>query len=300
MLRKALLGAAAQPKLRRLAETTAAARQVARRFVAGETMDDGLEAARALNRRGFKVSLDHLGEHVSRPEEAERAADLYVRLLEAIAERKLDANVSLKLTQFGIDLNEGACERLLTRVVERAARLGSFVRIDMESSAYTERTLALFARMHERFPGYVGPVIQSYLYRSEADVRALIRLGARVRLCKGAYAEPPSVAYPDKADVNRAYVQLMEQLMLLGTYPGIATHDARIVDHARRFAERWEIGRERFEFQMLYGIRRDVQDELVRDGWNVRIYVPFGGAWYPYLTRRLAERPANLRFVLES
>jgi proline dehydrogenase len=300
VLRQLLLGAAANQRLRDLAEDHPAARAVARRFVAGETADDALEAARALNRRGFKVSLDHLGEHVSRPEAARAAADVYLRLLDAIAERGLDANVSLKLTQLGIDLDEAACQRLLERVVARARRHGSFVRIDMESSAYTERTLATFAKVHERHPGFVGPVIQAYLYRSAADVRALIRLGARVRLCKGAYAEPPDVAYPDKADVDRNYVRLAEELLLLGNYPGIATHDEAIVEHVKRFADRWDVGRERFEFQMLYGIRRDLQAALLEEGYNVRIYVPFGAAWYPYLTRRLAERPANLRFLAGS
>jgi len=300
VLRRLLLEAAGDVRLRRVAERHPAARALARRFVAGQTVDDALEAARALNRRGLKVSLDHLGEHVARPDEAERAAEVYLRLLDAIAERRLDANVSLKLTQFGIDLDESACERRLERVVERARHHRSFVRIDMEGSGYTERTLAIFARVHARHPGDVGPVIQAYLYRSDADVRALIRLGARVRLCKGAYAEPPEVAYPDKADVDRSYIRLAEQLLLLGNYPGVATHDARIIAHVKRFAERWEIGRERFEFQMLYGIRRDLQEELVGQGYNVRIYVPFGEAWYPYLTRRLAERPANLGFVAGS
>ena len=300
MLRRLLLGAAGNARLRRLAERHPAARAVARRFVAGETMDDALEAARTLNRRGLKVTLDHLGEHVTHPEEADRGCDVYLRLLDAIADRRLDANVSLKLTQFGIDLQEAACEQRLARVVERARHHAGFVRIDMESSRYTERTLALFTRVHARHPGRVGPVTQSYLYRSDADVRALIRLGARVRLCKGAYAEPPDVAYPDKADVDRSYIRLAEQLLLLARYPAIATHDAAIIAHLERFAERWHIERDRFEFQMLYGIRRDLQNDLVARGYNVRIYVPFGTAWYPYLTRRLAERPANLAFVANS
>ena len=300
MLRSVLLGAAGNQHVRAVAEQHPAARAVARRFVAGETMDDALEAARALNRRGLKVTLDHLGEHVSNEDEAEAAAEVYLRLLDQIERRSLDSNVSLKLTQFGIDLDAALCGRLLERVVARAAALGNFVRIDMEGSAYTERTLAHFNTVYAKHPGAVGPVIQAYLYRSDADVRALIRLGARVRLCKGAYAEPPDVAYPEKADVDRSYVRLAEQLVLMAHYPALATHDARIIEHAKRFAEKWEIGKERFEFQMLYGIRRDLQDGLVREGYNVRIYVPFGAAWYPYLTRRLAERPANLRFVLDS
>jgi proline dehydrogenase len=300
LLRPTLLGAANHPDLRRLAEHHPVARAVARRFVAGETIEDGLAAAEALNRRGLLATLDHLGEHVANLDGARAAAETYLDVLDAIRRRGLDANVSLKLTQLGIDLDEVKCERLLARVVGRARELGNFVRIDMESSAYTERTLALFARIYERYPGSVGPVIQAYLYRSAADVRALIRLGARVRLCKGAYAEPAHLAYPDKADVDRSYVRLMEQLLLLAHYPALATHDELIIGHACRFAQRWEVGRHGFEFQMLYGIRRDLQDELQRYGYRVRVYVPFGASWYPYLTRRLAERPANLAFVLRS
>lgn len=300
VLKSFLLSLAANADLRALAQEHPAARAVAHRFVAGETMDDALEAARALNRHGFKVTLDHLGEHVSSASEAEAAAGVYLGLLDQIERRRLEANVSLKLTQFGIDLDQTLCHRLLVEVVARASKLENFVRIDMESSAYTERTLALFAETYRRFPTAVGPVIQAYLFRSEADVRALIRLGARVRLCKGAYAEPEGVAYADKVAVDRSYVRLAEQLLLLARYPALATHDARIVDHAKRFAERWDIGKDRFEFQMLYGIRRDLQMELVRAGYNVRVYVPFGEAWYPYLTRRLAERPANLTFVVNS
>src|SRR5688500_18448246 len=234
-LKSLLLGLAANSDLRALAQEHPAARAVARRFVAGETMDEALEAARALNRQGFTVTLDHLGEHVSSAPEAKAAAGVYLGLLDPIERRRLDANVSLKLTQYGIDLDEALCRQLLVDVVSRARDLASFVRIDMESSAYTERTLAIFAETRERFPAAVGPVIQAYLYRSEADVRALIRLGARVRLCKGAYAEPAAVAYADKSDVDRSYVRLAEQLLVLARYPALATHDAQIVDHAKRF-----------------------------------------------------------------
>jgi proline dehydrogenase len=298
LFRQALLGIASRAQLRQLVEEHPAARTLARRFVAGETIEDGLRAAAELTARGFTVSLDHLGEHVSTPQEAAEAPNTYLHLLDEIAARKLRANVSLKLTQLGIDLDEDACRRHLETVVGRAAEHGNFVRIDMESAAYTERTLILFARVFERFPAYVGPVIQSYLYRSEADVRALVRIRARVRLCKGAYAEPPEVAFPEKVDVDANYVRLMEQLMEHGNYPGLATHDERIIDRAVEFAREKDIAPDRFEFQMLYGIRRDLQDRLLRDGYRVRIYVPFGEAWYPYLTRRLAERPANLTFLV--
>jgi proline dehydrogenase len=300
MFRQLVLGVAHQPWLARQVQHHPAARAVARRFVAGETIEEGLETAAALNHQGFFVSLDHLGEHTTTPAEADAAAEIYRILLGQIAARDLRTNVSLKLTQFGIDLDEAACQRRLETVLDAARVTENFIRIDMEDSAYTDRTLAMFARLHERYAGHVGPVIQAYLYRSAPDVRALIRLGARVRLCKGAYAEPPNVAFQKKADVDRNFVRLMELLLLLGRYPAIATHDGQIIAHARRFAEQWGIDRNTYEFQMLYGVRRDLQRRLVQAGYNVRVYVPFGAAWYPYLTRRLAERPANLAFLVRS
>ncbi len=275
-------------------------RQLARRFVAGETLDEGVRVARLLNATGCSASLDHLGENTTDRNGAMAAASAYLELLDRIAAERLDANISLKLTQLGLDIDQSLCERLLERVVARAYDLGSFVSIDMESSAYTERTLAIFRHAHRRYPDSVGPAIQAYLYRSDRDVRELIRLGARVRLCKGAYAEPPSVAFPRKQDVDRSFARLMELLLLLGHFPGIATHDARLIEHTKRFAAQWDIGRDRYEFQMLYGVRRDLQEVLASDGYRLRVYVPFGDAWYPYLTRRLAERPANLLFVLSS
>jgi proline dehydrogenase len=300
MFRKALLEATSLSGIRDLITHDAAARQVALRFVAGETLDDGVAAVRRLNAQGFTASLDHLGENTSTAAEAEAAAADYLSLLERIHGERLDANISLKLTQLGLDLDEARCETLLRQIVARAHALNTFVRIDMESSAYTERTLALFHRVYACYPANVGTVLQSYLYRTERDLRAMIRLGAHVRLVKGAYAEPASVAFPRKADVDRNYVRLMELLLLLGHYPAIATHDEPIVAHARRFARRWDIAPGQFEFQMLYGIRRDLQEALIRQGYRVRIYVPYGQAWYPYLTRRLAERPANLTFLLQS
>jgi proline dehydrogenase len=298
--RRLLLDVAGRREVQGFIREQPAARSIALRFVAGETLDDGLRAVRELNRRGFSASLDHLGENTTNPDEARSATRAYVELLERLSAERLDANVSLKLTQLGLDLDEALCVGHLERIVARARDLQNFVRIDMESSAYTERTLAIFRRVFARHPGHVGPVIQAYLYRSAGDVRDLIRLGARVRLCKGAYSEPASVAFPRKPDVDRNFVRLMELLVLLARYPAIATHDAAIIEHARRFADRWSIDRQRFEFQMLYGVRRDLQAHLRRGGYRVRVYVPFGTAWYPYLTRRLAERPANLLFVLGS
>lgn len=269
-----------------------AMRALARRFVAGTTIDDGLGVAAALNERGYAVTLDHLGEHTRDEREAGAAAATYLRLVDEIEVRRLDATVSLKLTQLGIDLDQRACECRLEHVVRRAQEAGTFVRIDMESAAYTERTLALFARVHERHPGCVGPVIQSYLYRSGRDVRALIRMGARVRLCKGAYAEPAHVAFPEKHDVDENFVRLMELLLLLGNYPALATHDERIIDHARRFAAHCEIGVERFEpsprgSPALCATCRSAASP------------PMGGEETPvrHVVRRSAALPASARIV---
>ncbi len=300
MLRRTLLYLSNQPQLFSFVRRNGLAKRFASRFVAGETLDEGVDAVRRLNRQGFTASLDHLGENTTNPAEARAAAGDYVKLLERIQAERLDANISLKLTQLGLDLDEGQCAAHLAQIVERAHALGNFVRIDMESSEYVERTLRIFGQVYARYPLDVGAVVQSYLYRAERDLRALIRLGARVRLVKGAYAEPPTVAFPRKRDVDGNYVRLMELLLLLARYPAIATHDAAILRHAQRFAARWSVAPDRYEFQMLYGIRRDLQTALLREGHRVRIYVPYGRAWYPYLTRRLAERPANFIFLLQS
>ena len=300
MLRQLMLRLASEPRVRAFVTNDGAARRFAARFVAGETLDEALAVTRRLNERGLAVTLDHLGENTTNREEAAAAAQAYVTILDRLAAERLNGNVSLKLTQLGLDVDEEMAAAGLERVVARAHELASFVRIDMESSAYTQRTLSLFRRVYRTYPANVGPVIQTYLYRSERDLRTLIRLGARVRLCKGAYAEPPDVAFPNKRDADRNYVRLMELLLLLGRYPAIATHDARIIRHARRFVDGWQIERDQFEFQMLYGVRRDLQVSLVDAGYRVRVYVPYGTAWYPYLTRRLAERPANTLFVLGS
>ena len=277
-------------------ETSKIARRLSSRFIAGETLDDALTVSRRINSEGIAITLDHLGESVTSLEEAAAARDVYLRTLNALIAAGIQGNVSLKLTQFGIDHSTQQCRENVELLVRRASELKEFVRVDMESSEYTDRTLALVRDLHAAY-GSVGTVIQAYLYRSRKDVELLCDHQIRVRLCKGAYLEPPDVAYPDKADVDRNYVELMQLLLERGTYPAIATHDERIIEATRAFAARRGIGKEAFEFQMLYGIRRDLQRRLAVDGYRVRLYVPFGGAWYPYFMRRLAERPANVLFL---
>lgn len=277
-------------------ETSPLARRLSSRFVAGETLPEALAVSRRVNQEGISVTLDHLGENVTSFEEAAASRDVYCETLAAIHDSKIDGNVSLKLTQFGIDISEQACRDNVERLVRQASELGSFVRIDMESSAYTERTLSLVNDLHARW-GSVGAVIQAYLYRSRRDVEMLCEKRIRVRLCKGAYLEPPSVAFQKKSEVDRSFVRIMEMLLTGGVYPAIATHDPRIIEHARRFVRDRKIARESFEFQMLYGIRRDLQKKLVAEGFRLRLYIPFGKAWYPYFMRRLAERPANVVFL---
>ncbi len=299
MLRRSLLYLSEQPRVFRFVRRNGIARRFASRFVAGETLDTAVAAVRDLNARGISATLDLLGESVSRAAEAGAAADTAIAMLERIAADGLNANISVKLTQFGLDLDPAQCVANTRRILERARALETFVRIDMESSEYTRRTLDLVEHdLYPSFPKNIGVVIQSYLYRSKDDVERLIGLGMRVRLCKGAYKEPATVAFPDKTDVDRSYGELMEALLARGNYPAIATHDEALLTAAKRFVSARAIDRERFEFQMLYGVRRDLQDALVRDGYRVRVYVPFGTQWYPYLMRRLAERPANIAFIL--
>jgi len=275
------------------------ARRFASRFVAGETIDEGVAAARELSLRGITSSLDLLGESVTAEAEAAAARDQYLHMIERMAESGVEVNVSVKLTQMGLDIAEDLCEANMVRILEKASALRGFVRLDMESSDYTQRTLDFFrTRLFPRFGPHCGVVIQSMLRRSERDIEDLIDMKARVRLCKGAYLEPPAVAFPEKADVDRNYLRLMERLLLAGTYPGIATHDEAIIAHAREFVRRQGIGTDRFEFQMLYGVRRDLQETLRGAGHRLRVYIPFGTQWYPYLMRRLAERPANIAFFL--
>ena len=275
------------------------ARKFASRFVAGETIEDGVAAAKDLSRRGITASLDLLGESVTQEAEAASARDQYLRMLDRMSESGVEVNVSVKLTQMGLDIAEELCEANMVRILEKAAALQGFVRLDMEGSDYTQRTLDFFrSRLFPRFGRHCGVVIQSMLRRSEQDIADLVALKARVRLCKGAYLEPPAVAFPDKTDVDRSYVRCMERLLQDGNYPGLATHDEAIITAALDFTRRQGIPPARYEFQMLYGVRRDLQDRLRHAGHNMRVYIPFGTQWYPYLMRRLAERPANIAFLL--
>ena len=299
MLRSTFLYLSNQPRLQKFVSRNRFARRMARRFVAGETLAEALDAVAALNKQGITASLDLLGESVTREEEARAAAREYLAILDRIHERKLDANVSVKLTAMGLDIAEDLCVANMQEILARARQYGSFVRIDMEASEYTEKTLKLFEhRLYPSYPENVGVVLQSYLYRTAADTERAVTLRCRVRLCKGAYAEPATVAYPDKKDVDANYVRCMQRLMSAGNYPGLATHDEKIIETAKRFAAEQSIPVERYEFQMLYGVRRDLQEGLVSEGYRMRVYVPFGTEWYPYLMRRLAERPANIVFIV--
>lgn len=298
MLRSTLLYLSNQPRVFRFVRDNRLARAFARRFVAGETLNDAVAVVRALNAKGITASLDELGESVTNEREATATRDHYLAILDRIAADKLDANVSVKLTALGLDISEDLCVRLMRDLLERARQRGSFVRIDMESSAYTERTLKLFEQaLYPEYREHVGIVLQSYLMRTPADVDKAIALQCRVRLCKGAYQEPATVAFPAKLDVDAAYAACASVLIERGRYPGVATHDPALLDAVKRFARARSIAPDRFEFQMLYGVRRDLQEDIVREGWRMRVYVPFGTQWYPYLMRRLAERPANLAFV---
>lgn len=298
MLRKSLLYLSNHQRIFRFVRRNRLAKRFASRFVAGETLAEACDAVHALNRRGITASLDLLGESVTNEAEARETGRTYIALLDEIARRGLDANVSVKLTALGQDIRDDLCEEVTRGILERARSHGSFVRLDMESSAYTQRTLDFFAhRLYGDFPDTVGIVLQSALRRTLDDVDWAIDRQCRVRICKGAYLEPASVAFPDKKDVDRAYVEAMHRLMSRGRYPGLATHDATIIAEAKRFATAEGIAPDRFEFQMLYGVRRDLQDAVVREGWRMRVYVPFGTQWYPYLMRRLAERPANIAFI---
>lgn len=298
-MRSLLLHLSESKRLAPLMMHNGVSRRVARRFVAGETLDDAVEAAREVNRRLQLASLDLLGENVSDEAGARRAAEGYLAIFDRIAQERLDANVSLKLTQLGLDLSEDLCLELLGKIVAHATGQGNFVRIDMEGSAYTQRTVEIAKRARAKYSG-VGTVMQAYLYRTEQDVSDLLAAGCRLRLCKGAYKEPPEVAFPKKSDVDANYVKLMKILLPSGIYHGIATHDPAMIDATKDFARAQNIKRDQFEFQMLYGIRADLQEKLVRDGFRVRVYIPYGVDWFPYFMRRLAERPANVAFFLRN
>jgi proline dehydrogenase len=298
-MRQGLLWLSEQPRIFNFVRRNGLARRFASRFVAGESVDTAVAAAAELATRGITASLDLLGESITEQREAVAARDQYLQMLDRMAASGVDVNVSVKLTQMGLDIDPELCAANLARILEGARRAGGFVRLDMEGSDYTQRTLDFFRhRLLGPFGAHCGVVIQAMLRRSAGDIGDLIAARARVRLCKGAYLEPPAVAFPDKAGVDRSYVTLMERLLLEGNYPGIATHDEAIIRHAVSFARRNGIGSDRFEFQMLYGVRRDLQDRLRRAGHRIRVYIPFGTQWYPYLMRRLAERPANIAFIL--
>ncbi len=297
--RNTVLGVTTQPAVQEFVVGHALARPLRDRFVAGETLTDALAVARDLNRGGFRVSLDHLGEDVADPAAADAAVAAYEAVVAAIARERVRSGISIKLSQLGLRLDRGGCQARLERVLATAAAAGVFVRIDMETSAYTQVTLDLLRAVWPRFHN-VGVVLQAYLYRTERDLADVLALGATVRLCKGAYSEPPDVAYRDKADVDASYARLARRLLEADTYAALATHDPRLIARARADAEALRRPRDSFEFQMLYGVRRDLQEALARAGYRVRVYVPYGREWYPYLTRRLAERPANLLFLARS
>jgi len=300
MLRALFIGLSTSRALRSFAETSTMGQKMSRRFVAGTTVEELMNATQEVNRRGMSVSVDNLGENVTNTEEARHSEKLYHQLLDLITARKLDANVSLKLTHMGLDVDEKLCREIVNGLVEHAARVNSFVRVDMEGSPYTQKTLDFVHELHERNPGKTGAVIQAYLYRSEKDVQELLAKRIRIRLCKGAYKEPASIAFQKKAEVDANYVKLTKILIKSGVYHGIATHDENIIRETTAFAKAEKIPAEAFEFQMLYGIRRDLQEQLVKDGWRMRVYIPFGTEWYPYFMRRLAERPANVLFIAKN
>lgn len=288
--------------LRSVAERSAIGRRLSSRFVAGMTVEDALAATVATNAKGMSVSVDNLGENVTNLEEARHSAQLYHEMIDELTKRKLNANVSMKLTHMGLDLDEGVATQIANELVAHATRVNNFVRVDMEGSPYTQKTLDIVYDLHGRpgNAGHVGAVIQAYLRRSEQDVRELCAKGIRIRLCKGAYKEAADIAYQEKSEVDGNFVALMKILLQSGVYHGIATHDPKMIDATIDFAKREKIPASAFEFQMLYGVRRDLQEQLVKDGWGMRVYIPFGTEWYPYLMRRLAERPANAIFILKN
>ncbi len=300
MLRSLFLWLSEQRSIFSFVKRNGLARRAASRFVAGETIDSAIEAARNLNRNGISASLDLLGESVASRNETYASRDEVIQTLDAIARTSVDANVSVKLTQLGLDIDYALCLENARSILTRAREHGIFVRIDMESSEYTERTLGVFRELHPVFGNLTGVVIQSYLRRSADDIEELLRTGARVRLCKGAYAESEAVAFQEREEIDESFASLMKRLLDEGNFPAIATHDGSLIGRALDYVDLEDIPVERFEFQMLYGVRRDLYHRLREKGFNVRVYVPFGSNWYPYLMRRLAERPRNVAFMTAS
>ena len=301
LTRSALIYLSRQEGLKDFAARFSLFRKLTTRFIAGESIDEAVAAIREVNAHGCSASFDHLNESVSSTAETEAEVREYLDVLTRIDETGINSNVSIKLTQFGLEMDPDLAYRNARRVVEDAARRGNFVRVDMEASNVTQATIDVFKRLRAEFGlNDVGIVLQSYLYRTMDDARDLLKIPARIRLCKGAYNEPPEVAYPDKKDVDANYVRVMQLLLSSGIYHGIATHDPKMIDATVDFAQREGVSKDAFEFQMLYGIRRDLQEQLARDGYGMRVYVPYGKHWYPYFMRRLAERPANIWFVLKN
>lgn len=299
MMKKILLYLSEREAPKKMLTSISLLNKVTKRFVAGETVAEASAAIAVLNAKGISATFDHLGEAIHSEEEADAEVAMYIRILDCIETDGLNSNVSLKLTQLGLDIRQELCIANLTKIVEHAAKTGNFVRIDMEDSAHTQATLDVFRAVREKHDN-VGIVIQSYLFRSEQDIRDLLEIGSRIRLCKGAYKEPPEVAFQQKSKVDTNYVDLMKLLLPSGIYHGIATHDPSMINATIRFAREAKLEQKCFEFQMLYGIARDRQIKLVNEGFNMRVYVPFGRAWYPYFMRRLAERPANVLFILRA
>ena len=299
MLRTVFIKLSENQSLRHFAETSPVGLRFSSRFVAGMHLEDAVRVTETINRRGASVSIDNLGENVTNIDEARQSAELYHQMLDEISTRKLDANISLKLTHMGFDVDQDLAFSLVTELVSHAVQINSFVRVDMEGSPYTQRTLDFVRQLHHQ-PGHagkVGTVIQSYLYRSEDDVNQLLSERIRIRLCKGAYKEPPDIAFPKKADVDANYLKLARTLLKSGIYHGLATHDEKIIEDLKQFVRAEHIPPSAYEFQMLHGVRRDLQRKLVREGCALRVYIPFGTEWYPYFMRRLAERPANVFFI---
>jgi proline dehydrogenase len=299
VLRSAFIALSHNRSLRKFAEQSSVGGKLSSRFVAGLEIEDALRVCAQVNKQGMHVTLDSLGESVSTAAEAHRAADVYHQLLDSIAVRKLDSNISVKLTQMGLTQDPALAEGIAMSLAQHAQSTGNFVRIDMEDSGLTQVTLDIVRRIHAQpeLRGSIGIVIQSYLFRSQADIEQLIAEGIRVRLCKGAYKEPGEVAFPKKSDVDANYVKLGNMLLQSPIYHGLATHDEKMIAAAKSFIAQRNIDRSHFEFQMLFGVRRDLQRKLVAEGYNVRVYIPFGREWYPYFMRRLAERPANVFFI---
>ena len=301
LTRSALIYLSRQEGLKDFAARFALFKKLTTRFIAGETTDEAVAAIRAINAAGCSASFDHLNESVSNVAATEDEVSEYLHLLELIDQTGIDSNVSIKLTQFGLEIDPELAYRNARRIVAEAKQRGNFVRVDMEGSNVTQVTIDIFKRLRSEFElNDVGIVVQSYLYRTAEDARELLKIPARIRLCKGAYDEPAEVAYPEKKDVDDNYVRVMQMLLSSGTYHGIATHDPKMIDATIDFVQREGIAKNSFEFQMLYGIRRDLQEQLARDGWGMRVYVPYGKHWYPYFMRRLAERPANIWFVMKN